>query len=178
MTQAMVGLQGLHMSDAFRCSNILASMGLKSFCPWCLKFGGTPKWSLSTLERCITGWLLCVTCACHLLAWTQRAYWSTILDVKPSTRNAPSRRDRKKGKKFTQEKIEVPGMKGDILITQLGGHQGFTEWNATQHLLSSPVIGCKLVHFLNLSGSSWLHCSGESSFSQTNCLFFLQSQCL
>ena len=29
MTQAMVSLQGLHMSDTFRCSNISANMGLK-----------------------------------------------------------------------------------------------------------------------------------------------------
>ena len=39
MTRAMVGLQGLHVSDAFECSNVYASVGLKSFCPWCLKWG-------------------------------------------------------------------------------------------------------------------------------------------
>ena len=39
----MVGLPGLHMSDDFRCSNVLASMGLKSFCPWCLKIGGNTE---------------------------------------------------------------------------------------------------------------------------------------
>ena len=43
MSKAMVGLQGLHISDAFRCSNVVASMGLKSFCPWCLKLGGNTK---------------------------------------------------------------------------------------------------------------------------------------
>ena len=33
-TMPMVGLQGLHMSDAFcQCSNVSASLGLKSFCP-------------------------------------------------------------------------------------------------------------------------------------------------
>ena len=31
------------MSDAFRCSNILASVGPKSFFPWCLKLGGNTK---------------------------------------------------------------------------------------------------------------------------------------
>ena len=51
------------------------------------------------------------------------------------------------------------------------------EQNATQHLLSSPAGGHKLIHFLNLSGSSWLHCSGEFSLSQANCHLFLQSQC-
>ena len=40
MTQAMVSLKGLHMSDTFRCPNASVSMGLKSFCPWCLKHGG------------------------------------------------------------------------------------------------------------------------------------------
>ena len=40
MTRAMVGLQGLHSSDAFRCSNMSSSVGLKPFCPWCFKLGG------------------------------------------------------------------------------------------------------------------------------------------
>ena len=31
--RAMVGLWGLHTSDAFRCSNMSSSIGLKSFCP-------------------------------------------------------------------------------------------------------------------------------------------------
>ena len=38
-TRAMVGLQGLHISNAFWCSNMSASVGLKSFCPWCFKIG-------------------------------------------------------------------------------------------------------------------------------------------
>ena len=41
--RAMVGLQGLHSSDAFQQLNVLASVGLKSFCPWCLKFGGNTE---------------------------------------------------------------------------------------------------------------------------------------
>ena len=43
MTWAMVSLKGLFMSDAFRYSNVSASMGLKSFCPWCLKLGGNTE---------------------------------------------------------------------------------------------------------------------------------------
>ena len=39
-TRAMVGLQGLHMGDAFWCSNISAGVKLKSFSPWCFKLGG------------------------------------------------------------------------------------------------------------------------------------------
>ena len=36
----MVGLQGLHSGDAFRCSNVSSSVGLKSICLWCFKLGG------------------------------------------------------------------------------------------------------------------------------------------
>ena len=43
MTRAMVGLQGLHSNNAFRCSNVSSSVGLKSFCPWCLKLGGNTE---------------------------------------------------------------------------------------------------------------------------------------
>ena len=39
----MVGLQGLHVDDALRCPNVSASVGIKSFCPWCLKLGGNTK---------------------------------------------------------------------------------------------------------------------------------------
>ena len=38
---AMVGLQGLHPGDGFRCSNVSSSVGLKLFCPWCFKLGET-----------------------------------------------------------------------------------------------------------------------------------------
>ena len=42
-TCAMVILQGLHLGNAFRCPNVSVSMGLKSFCPWCLKLGRNTK---------------------------------------------------------------------------------------------------------------------------------------
>ena len=42
-TRAMVGFQGLHSSDAFWYLNVLASVGLKSFCPWCFKFRWNTK---------------------------------------------------------------------------------------------------------------------------------------
>ena len=38
-TRAMVGLQGLYMSDAFQCSNVSTGVGLKLFCPWCFMLG-------------------------------------------------------------------------------------------------------------------------------------------
>ena len=51
-TRAIVSLQGQHSSDAFKHPNILASVGLKLFCPWCFKFGGNTKKSLPTSEKC------------------------------------------------------------------------------------------------------------------------------
>ena len=42
-TRAMVGLQGLHMSNAFWHLNISAGVGLKSFCPWCFKLVETQR---------------------------------------------------------------------------------------------------------------------------------------
>ena len=48
--RAIVGLQGLCLSDAFWNLNMLASMGLKSLCPWCLKFRGNTK-TIATLLR-------------------------------------------------------------------------------------------------------------------------------
>ena len=50
-TRAMVGLQGLHLSDAFQHLNILASVGLKSFCPWCFKFAGNTKTIATNLRE-------------------------------------------------------------------------------------------------------------------------------
>ena len=43
MTRAIVALQRLHSSNAFWPSNVSASVGLKSFCPWSFKLGGTLK---------------------------------------------------------------------------------------------------------------------------------------
>ena len=42
-THVMVDLQGLHMNNAFWSSNVSASVGLKSFFPWCFKLGATWK---------------------------------------------------------------------------------------------------------------------------------------
>ena len=46
-----MGLQGLHTSDAFRCSNVSSSIGLKSFCPWCFKFGGNTETIATHLQE-------------------------------------------------------------------------------------------------------------------------------
>ena len=55
-TRATVCLQGFHSGDAFHCSNVAASMGLKSFCPWCFKLVGTPKQEPPTCGRYTTDW--------------------------------------------------------------------------------------------------------------------------
>ena len=50
-TRAIMDLQGLHSSDAFQHLNALASMGLKSFCPWCFKFRGNTKTIVTHLRE-------------------------------------------------------------------------------------------------------------------------------
>ena len=50
-TRSMVGLQGLCSSDAFWHLNMSASMGLKSFCPWFLKFRGNTKTIVTHLRE-------------------------------------------------------------------------------------------------------------------------------
>ena len=56
ITRALVGLQGLHSGETFKCSNVSSSVGLKSFCPWCFKLGGTARQWPPILGRCTTGW--------------------------------------------------------------------------------------------------------------------------
>ena len=62
MTRVMVGLQGLHKSDAFQWSNVSASVGLKLFCPWCFKLGGNTE-TVATHMREVHYWL---TIACNI----------------------------------------------------------------------------------------------------------------
>ena len=42
-TRAMVGLQGLHLSNTFRCSNISSSVGLKIILPLVVQMGGNTE---------------------------------------------------------------------------------------------------------------------------------------
>ena len=41
MTRSMVGLQGLHLGNAFRCSNVSSSVGLNYFAPGVARWGTT-----------------------------------------------------------------------------------------------------------------------------------------
>ena len=60
MTRAMVGLQGLNSSNAFRCSNVSSSVGLKLFCSWCFKLWGNTE-MIATHLREVHYWLA-ITC--------------------------------------------------------------------------------------------------------------------
>ena len=59
-TRTMVGLQGLHLSDAFWHPNLSASMDLKSFCPLCFKFGGNTE-TITILLR-VVHYRLAIAC--------------------------------------------------------------------------------------------------------------------
>ena len=60
MTTAIIGLQGLHLSDAFRCSNVSSSVGLKSCCPWCSKLGCNTETIATHLRK--VHYQLAITC--------------------------------------------------------------------------------------------------------------------
>ena len=61
-TRAMVALQGLHMGDAFWHSNVSARVGLKSFCPWCLKLGRNTE----TIAICLREVHYCLAIVCDI----------------------------------------------------------------------------------------------------------------
>ena len=60
--RAMVGLKGLHSSDAFWHQNISASVGLKSFCLWCFKFGGNTEMISTHLREVHYKLAMCNVC--------------------------------------------------------------------------------------------------------------------
>ena len=75
-TRAMVGLQGLHLGDAFRCSNTSFSVGLKSFWPWCFKFGGNTE----TIATCLREVHYRLAIACNLCKLFASTSIQNILD--------------------------------------------------------------------------------------------------
>ena len=56
---AMISLQGPHSDEAFRYPNISTSMGLKLFCPWCLKLGRNTE-RISIYLREVHCWMVIV----------------------------------------------------------------------------------------------------------------------
>ena len=59
-TRAMVSLQVLHTSNTFQCFNMPASVGLKSFCPWCFRLGGNTETIATHLRE--VHYQLAITC--------------------------------------------------------------------------------------------------------------------
>ena len=80
------------------------------------------------------------------------------------------------GEEIAQEEVQILVRKGDILTTQLRGHQRIIRVDATHYLLPSPAREYKLVPILNLPGSSQIHFLGESMLNQINGHFIFQSQ--
>ena len=97
MTRAMVGLQGLHSSDTFHCSNISTNVGLKSFCTWCLKLRGNTKTIVIHLTEVHYHLAIVFTFARHLPVCHHKPSLSTTLDVRSShTKRSPRQKSRKK----------------------------------------------------------------------------------
>ena len=94
MTRAMVGPQGLHLSNAFRYFNVSSSVGLKSFSPVASNLGATLKWYQATWGKCITDWPSLVTSIMPSPACLCRASWNTTQDVRPNVqKNAQKKKD-------------------------------------------------------------------------------------
>ena len=99
MTMAMVGLQGIHSGDAFRCSNVSSSLGLKSFCPWCFKLGGSTEVIATHLRE--VHYRLAITCNLCKLFTSMSA--QSVLDHHSGCK---AKHDMKR-KKVAQENIQV-----------------------------------------------------------------------
>ena len=132
------------------------------------KAGGTPKQLPSILEIWIIGLQLCVMYAGLLPGWMDTMSWITVLGIKPNvTRNVWNRRDRKRQRNHTRrspisgDERRCPNYPAQMSPTP-------SVWSSWRTQVSS----------LSEYGSSQLHFSGESSLNQTNCYFFLQSQCV
>ena len=176
----MVGLQGLHLGKAFKHSNILGSMGLKSFYPWCLKLGRNSE-TIAVHLREVHYRMVIVCDICRLITGMTA---QGILDHHSGCKakhdkECAEHEGPEKVKKSHTEKVQVLRAERSCPNhpNQLSP-RSHEDWNAPLHLPSSPAREHKLVHFLNLSGSSWLCFSSESLLNQKNCHFFLQPQCL
>ena len=91
-TKAMVGFQGLHSSDAFQHPNVLASVGLMSFCPWCFKFRGNTKTIATHLRE--VHYRLAI--ACHVCQAFASMSVQVVLEDQPRCRMKLHRKSKMK----------------------------------------------------------------------------------
>ena len=105
-------------------------MGLKSFCPWCLKLGSNTETIAVHLTE-IHYRMAIVANICRYFTGMNAYYildHHTILGAKPSVTGKQGTcrtGGTGKGREIAQE-VQVLGKKGDILTTQLRGHQRIT----------------------------------------------------
>ena len=177
MTRVRVGLQGLQLGNAFRCSNISSSVGLKSFCSWCFKLRGTPRQSSPTSGRCITSWLLSATCVSHSPTCLHKACWTTAQGVRPSMLRNTQNRKYMKGKNVTQEEVQVmrTGKKTSLSIDQVTPKSPECQSDA-QHLPSNSTNEHGLVYTLDLPESFWSCLLSKFSLNCTNCHVFVSTK--
>ena len=76
--------------------------------------------------------------------------------------------------KKSQEKIQVPGMRGDILVTQLWGHQGITKSRMPLNIfcLVQPEDLSHFTSWIFLDHPSWVVWVSPHSVRQTVISFF------
>ena len=171
ISQAMVSLQGLHMSDAFRYYNALTNMGLQSFYPRCLKLGGTPKQLLSILGRCITGWWLCVTYTSLLLAWMHWTSWTTILGVMPSaTRECTELEGQGNVKKSHKKKSKSQGQRRHLAQRSPKDHNSRMPLNT--FYLVQPENVSQFTSWIYLDPPGFISLVSPCSIRQTVASFF------
>ena len=128
MICAMVDLQGLHSGNAFRCHNVSASMGLKSWqsCATCQAFAGMSTQSILDNHS-----------GCK--AKHDKEYEDCEEPTKPLR------------KRSLGDKRKCPSCMVQILP------RSHKEQNVDLHLPSSQASEHKLVHSLDHSRSSWTH---------------------
>ena len=135
----MVSLQGLHVGDAFRHPTVSASVGLKSFCPWCLMMGRNTK--IIAIHLSEVHYRMVIMCDIY------RAFASlstqNVLDhfsgcQQNTTRNVLSVKSLQKP--LRKRSLEVK--RRHLSCTVQMQPRSHKEQNATPHLLSSQASKC------------------------------------
>ena len=115
----MVGLQGLHLGKAFRCHNISACMGLKSFCPWCLKLGGNKE----TITIHLREVYYRMTIVCNICQAFAGMNAQNILDhqvkckIKCDKEHAEHEGHGKASKSHKKKEVQVTRTKGSVWVS-------------------------------------------------------------